>query len=66
MKGKLNMYGQLLNYPIEDYRKMKIEILKYFTVPITDEIEKEINRRNSESEIDRYCHDVIKCHLGCE
>ena len=60
------MYGQLLNYPIEDYRKMKIEILKYFTVPITDEIEKEINRRNSESEIDRYCHDVIKCHLECD
>ena len=59
------MYGQLLNCPIEDYRKMKIEILKYFTVPITDEIEKEINRRNSESEIDHYCHDVIKCHLEC-
>ena len=60
------MYGQLLNYPIEDYRKMKIEILKYFTVPITDEIEKEINRRNSESEIDHYCHDVIKSYLGCD
>ena len=40
MKGKLNMYGQLLEYSIEDYRKMKIEILKDFTVPITDEIEK--------------------------
>ena len=60
------MYGQLLNYPIEDYRKMKIEILKYFTVPITDEIEKEINRRNSESEIDQYCHDVIKHYLECD
>lgn len=60
------MYGQLLNYPIEDYRKMKIEILKYFTVPITDEIEKEINRRNSESEIDRYCHDIIKHYLECD
>ena len=60
------MYGQLLNYPIEDYRKMKIEILKYFTVPITDEIEKEINRRNSESEIDRYCHDIIKHYHGCD
>lgn len=60
------MYGQLLDYPIEDYRKMKIEILKHFTVPITNEIEKEINRRNSESEIDHYCHDVIKSYLGCD
>lgn len=45
---------------------MKIKILKYFTVPITDEIEKEINHRNSESEIDRYCHDIIKHYLGCD
>lgn len=60
------MYGALLNYSLKDYRKMKIEILKDFTVPITDEIEKEINRRNSESEIDHYCHDVIKHYLGCD
>lgn len=60
------MHGALLNYPIKDYRKMKIEILKDFTVPITDEIEKEINRRNSESEIDHYCHDLIMHHLGCD
>ena len=60
------MYGQLLEYSIEEYRKMKIKILRDLTIPITNEIEKEINRRNSESEIDRYCHDIIKCHLGCE
>ena len=66
MKGKLNMYGQLLEYSIEEYRKMKIKILRDLTIPITKEIEKEINRRNSESEIDRYCHDIIKHYLGCD
>lgn len=60
------MYGQLLNYSIEDYRKMKIKILRDLTISITKEIEKEINRRNSESEIDRYCHDIIKHYLGCD
>lgn len=60
------MYGQLLDYPIEEYRKMKIKILRDLTIPITKEIEKEINRRNSESEIDRYCRDIIKHYLGCD
>ena len=60
------MYGQLLDYPIEEYRKMKIKILRDLTIPITTEIEKEINRRNSESEIDRYCRDIIKHYLGCD
>lgn len=60
------MYGQLLEYSIEEYRKMKIKILRDLTIPITKEIEKEINRRNSESEIDRYCHDIIKHYLGCD
>lgn len=60
------MYGQLLEYSIEEYRKMKIKILRDLTIPITNEIEKEINRRNSESEIDRYCHDIIKHYLGCD
>lgn len=60
------MYGQLLEYSIEEYRKMKIKILRDLTIPITKEIEKEINRRNSESEIDRYCHDIIKHYLECD
>ena len=60
------MYGQLLEYSIEEYRKMKIKILRDLTIPITKEIEKEINRRNSESEIDRYCHGIIKHYLGCD
>lgn len=60
------MYGQLLEYSIENYRKMKIKVLRDLTIPITKEIEKEINRRNSESEIDHYCHDVIKCYLVCD
>ena len=60
------MYGQLLEYSIEEYRKMKIKILRDLTIPITKEIEKEINRLNSESEIDRYCHDIIKHYLGCD
>lgn len=60
------MYGQLLEYSIEEYRKMKIKILRDLTIPITKEIEKEINRRNSESEIDRYCRDIIKHYLGCD
>ena len=60
------MYGQLLEYSIEEYRKMKIKILRDLTIPITKEIEKEINRRNRESEIDRYCHDIIKHYLGCD
>lgn len=45
---------------------MKIKILRDLTIPITKEIEKEINRRNSESEIDRYCRDIIKHYLGCD
>ena len=60
------MYGQLLDYPIEEYREMKIKILRDLTIPITKEIEKEINHRNSESEIDRYCRDIIKHYLGCD
>ena len=45
---------------------MKIKVLRDFTIPITKEIEKEINRRNNENEIDRYCHDIIKHYLGCD
>lgn len=60
------MHGTLLSYPLKEYREMKMQVLDDFCIKITPEIKRELNNRNSEIEIDHYCHDLIKKWLGCD
>ena len=51
------------SYDISTYRKKMIGMLKDFCVPITPEIEREINNRNNEIGIENFCNRIISEHL---
>lgn len=51
------------SYDINTYRKKMIGMLKDFCVPITTEIKREINNRNTEISIENFCNRIISEHL---
>lgn len=51
---------------IKDYIEEKEEMLYDFGIKVTETMLKEMKRRNSKIEIDNYCNDLIKHHLGCD
>lgn len=56
-----NIFHGIKNYPdsIEGYRQMKLDVLSDFSVPITETIEREIEKRTTTYSLDNFCTYII-------
>ena len=62
MKGN---FTPVKSYPdtFEGYKEMKLDILSDFTVPITETLKSEINKRTTHTSLDNFCDYVINSFL---